>query len=254
MSPTEDVVREIVVNARRETVFRFFTDSERWAEWWGTGSTVDPKPGGAVLIVNPGDVRASGVVKEIVPPERFVFTYGYESEGKPLAPGASTVIVTLAETPLGTRVTLRHTGLPDEKTAREHEQGWRFQMSLFSNVVTRIEHAAVNERADRWCSLWGEADATNRRAALAVATDDVTFHDQYSALFGREDVDAHVAAAAIHMPGVRLVRVGDAVSSHGSALVKWEARAGDKAVGHGTNVIDFAPDGRIRRVVGFWGV
>ncbi len=253
MTQIDDIVREIVINARRETVFAFFTDSGHWASWWGKGSTVDPKPGGAVLIAHPGDVRASGVVKEIVPLERFVFSYGYEGEGRPIAPGGSTVIVTLADAPGGTKVTLRHTGLPDLETAREHEQGWRYQMSVLSKAATQVEHAAANERADRWFALWGEGDPAKRKAAFGEMTDDVMFHDQYSALFGKDDVDAQCAAAAIHMPGVRLFRVGNAVASHGSALVRWEARSADKTFGTGTNLFDFAPDGRIRRVVGFWG-
>jgi uncharacterized protein YndB with AHSA1/START domain len=46
--------RTLTILARRETVFRFFTDSERWARWWGAGSTVDPRPGGPIRILYPG--------------------------------------------------------------------------------------------------------------------------------------------------------------------------------------------------------
>jgi len=34
------VVRHVVIAARRDTVFRFFTDPERFAAWWGAGSTI----------------------------------------------------------------------------------------------------------------------------------------------------------------------------------------------------------------------
>ena len=27
--------RDLTIRARRETVFRYFTDSERFAKWWG---------------------------------------------------------------------------------------------------------------------------------------------------------------------------------------------------------------------------
>jgi len=67
--------RDIVISAPRETVFRYFTDSERWARWWGEGSHVDPHPGGEILICYPGGrVGARGTVVEIVATERFVFT------------------------------------------------------------------------------------------------------------------------------------------------------------------------------------
>ena len=31
--------RTLVIQARRETVFQFFTDTPQWAAWWGAGST-----------------------------------------------------------------------------------------------------------------------------------------------------------------------------------------------------------------------
>jgi len=35
--------RTITIRAQRSTVFRFFTDSERFARWWGKGSEIDPR-------------------------------------------------------------------------------------------------------------------------------------------------------------------------------------------------------------------
>ena len=55
--------RTLVIQARRETVFQFFTDTPQWAAWWGAGSTIDPKPGGRMLIRHPNGVEVvrSGV-------------------------------------------------------------------------------------------------------------------------------------------------------------------------------------------------
>ena len=41
----ERLDRTVVIRARPETVFGFFTDSGRWAAWWGAGSTIDPQAG-----------------------------------------------------------------------------------------------------------------------------------------------------------------------------------------------------------------
>ena len=41
--------RTIVIRASRETVFAFFTDSDRWASWWGAGSRIEGRPGGRML-------------------------------------------------------------------------------------------------------------------------------------------------------------------------------------------------------------
>jgi hypothetical protein len=63
-----------------------------------------------------------------------------------------------------------------------------------------------------------------------------------------------IAATKIFMPGMVLRRVGDPALSHGHALVRWEVRDAQGAVqGAGTNAVSFAPDGRLARVVGFWG-
>jgi hypothetical protein len=84
--------RTLLIEATRSIVFRFFTDTDRWAAWWGGGSAIDPRPGGRVLIRYPNGVQVLGEVLEIAEPERIVFTYGYES-GKPIPPGGSRVTI-----------------------------------------------------------------------------------------------------------------------------------------------------------------
>ncbi len=37
--------RSILIQADADTVFSFFTDSARWAVWWGAGSTIEPRVG-----------------------------------------------------------------------------------------------------------------------------------------------------------------------------------------------------------------
>ncbi len=240
---------------RGKTVFRYFTDPARFAAWWGDGSTVDPRPGGAIDIRYPNGQRASGVFREIVPPRRVVFTFGNEGPDAPVPPGGSTVTVTLEETPRGTLLTLRHADLPSAEVARHFVQGWRYQLSVFSRVATAEAHAGASAAADRWFAAWNEADAARRRDRLAACcTDDVTFCDDYGVLAGHDDLDAQIGATKLYMPGMTIVRSGDAALSHGRALVRWEARdAGGAPIGRGVNLFTFAPDGRIADVVGFWG-
>ena len=46
-----EIVRTVVICAPREAVYRYFTDSERFARWWGTGSRIwaarQKRPGSA---------------------------------------------------------------------------------------------------------------------------------------------------------------------------------------------------------------
>ncbi len=247
------VERSVLIAARRATVFRFFCEARLWAAWWGTGSTIDPRPGGALRIQYAGNVVATGKVLEIEPERRVVFTYGYEDPAKGLPPGGSRVRVTLEERPGGTLVELRHE-LPDAAQRDRHVPGWRHQLALFANAACAEQHGGAAEQLDRWFAMWAEPDAARRRALLdELAVPTVVVRDAFSCLVGHDDVLAHVAAAQTHMPGVRLTRQGDVRQCQGVALCDWSASGPDgSALGRGSNVVDFAPDGRIARVVGLW--
>jgi uncharacterized protein YndB with AHSA1/START domain len=191
--------RTVTIAARRETVFRYFTDSERFAAWWGAGSRIEPRAGGAVRIRFPNAIVAGGEVLEIAPPDRIVFTYGFES-GQPIPIGSSRVTVTLADAAGGTLVSLRHE-LPSAEVRDEHVQGWRYQLAVFANVVANEAHAGAAALADRFFACWGLTDAATRRGELAaIAAPTLAFRDPYSCTCGIDDLDAHVAASGEGSP------------------------------------------------------
>lgn len=246
--------RQVLIVARRATVFRFFTDARLWASWWGAGSSIDARPGGALRIQYPGNVVALGEVLELEPESRIVFSYGYEDASAGLPPGASRVTITLAERASGTLLVLRHE-LPDAIARDRHVPGWRHQLALFAVAVAAEQHGSAVDVLDRWFELWAEPDAGRRRSLLLdLAAPDVIVRDAFSCLAGHDDVLAHVAAAQSHMPGVRLRREGALRQCQGTALCDWSASGPDGSPrGRGTNVVDFAADGRLARVVGLWG-
>jgi uncharacterized protein YndB with AHSA1/START domain len=243
--------RAVLIRARRATVFRYFTDSERFARWWGAGSRIEPRPGGEVYICYPGGVIARGNVLAIEDGKSIVFTYGYEDPRKPIAPGGSRVTVTLRDDPSGTLVELRH-DVHDAKTRDEHDPGWRFQLALFANVVTREQHEQFPELLANWFAAWSEADAGARRSLFEKCTTaSVSFSDQYACLAGREELVQHVDAARRHLPGVALAAEGEPRHCQGTVLVDWVAAAHDgKPVMRGTNVFSLDAASSIERVVG----
>ncbi len=123
LNATEVLEREVRIAARPETVFEFFTDPVKLIQWKGIKATLDPRPGGIYRVdINGRDV-ARGEYLEITPHSRVVFTWGWEGEGSPLPPGASTVEISLIAEGEGTVVRLRHLGLPDDQRA-VHAEGW----------------------------------------------------------------------------------------------------------------------------------
>jgi uncharacterized protein YndB with AHSA1/START domain len=119
----EILEREIRIAARPETVFAFFTDPAKMIRWKGIQAALDPQPGGIYRVdINGRDV-ARGEFLEVIPYTRIVFTWGWEGDGSPLPPGASTVEISLIPDGGETIVHLRHLGLPPALRAI-HAQGW----------------------------------------------------------------------------------------------------------------------------------
>jgi len=245
---THRLERSIVIQARPETVFRFFTDSERWAKWWGAGSTIDARPGGKVFILHPGGVETPGEVIEAQPPSRIVFTYGYAT-GKPIPPGASRVTINIDAFDDATRLHLLHEF--DDAAARDHHvQGWRFQLSVFANTVANEVFADAAKVVDGWYEAWTVTDDQAREEAFAkVASPDVAFRDRYSTLHGLTEVSTHAGAAQRFMPGITLRRDGEIRQCQGMILSGWIAEG--KEGFSGNSVFVMTPDGRIKSATSF---
>jgi uncharacterized protein YndB with AHSA1/START domain len=236
--------RDLVIRAPRALVFRYFTDSARWAAWWGQGSTIEARVGGVVRIVYPNGVTASGEVLALEPDERFAFRFGYDS-GAPIPPGGSCVTITLRDHPDGTHLALRH-DVADAAARDAHVPGWRYQLAVFANVVADEAHASAAERVDRWFAAWNAEGSFD-----GLVAPDVAFRDGFACVRGAAELAAHVAAARAHMPGMAIRRHGAVRHCQGTVLADWMvAGAGGEPVSRGTNVFELTADGRIASAVG----
>ncbi len=247
-----ELERRILIRARPDAVFRHFTDPDRWAAWWGAGSTIEPRPGGELLVRYPNGIEARGRVVEIEPPRRVVFTFGYVT-GNPIPPGASLVTIELEPDPAGTRLHLRHR-FADPGARDAHVQGWRYQLSIFANVVSDALHAAAGNVVEAWFSAWSEPDAARRQEILEAAlAPSIRFRDRFSCVEGREDLLPQITAALQFMPGFRLERMGETRHCQGTVVADWVGRGPDGVQRlRGTNVFTLDADGRIEEVVGLW--
>jgi hypothetical protein len=153
-------------------------------------------------------VETLGEVLEVSILERIVFTYGFAS-GKPIPPGSSRVTIRLDAHEGGTRLHLVHE-FPDAAARDEHVQGWRFQLSLFGNLVANEVYADAAKSVDAWFSGWAIADDKLREETLGkIVTGGIKFRDRYSLLDGLPDLTAHSGATQRFMPGIRMERKGD---------------------------------------------
>jgi len=144
---TEQVlVIERVFNAPRELVFKAWTEPRRAMQWWGPRNfttpfcEIDLRPGGIVrsCMRSPGgkDYWGTGVYREVVEPERIVWTDSFADEDGNVVPAThygmsaewpleALVRVTFAEEDGGTRLTLEHdTGTAPAAERDMCRQGW----------------------------------------------------------------------------------------------------------------------------------
>lgn len=116
---------------------------------------------------------------------------------------------------------------------------------------------------DRLFASWAETDPVRRATGLAACTtDDVSHHDRYSNLAGRDELHGHIgntqrprrpATGRRHLPGVVLRRDGPVLHCQGRLLVACTADGpGGGTRFSGRDFVQLAPDGRIAAVVGFW--
>jgi uncharacterized protein YndB with AHSA1/START domain len=146
------IEREVRIDAPPDVIFKFFVDPEHMVRWKGVEAMLDPRPGGLYRVNVTGTHVARGEYLEVSPNERVVFTWGWEGEGNPVPPGASTVEITLVPDGASTIVRLRHHGLPGGPEDR-HAEGWE-------HYLARLAVAAAGGDAgpDPWMESAAERD------------------------------------------------------------------------------------------------
>jgi uncharacterized protein YndB with AHSA1/START domain len=133
-----------VFAAPRERVWREWTEPERFADWFGGGDTqvplasvsMDVRKGGAwraTMVVGPGrrEIRWKGEYREVVAPERLVFTLSDR-------PDEVYALVTVVLTDLGdgrTEMRFSQRGGPPPDQWRRAKEGWS---SFFDRIEARL--------------------------------------------------------------------------------------------------------------------
>lgn len=138
-------------DAPRELVFDAFTKREHLERWqcapMGMEVTVeksDIRPGGEYRICMHGadgtEHWLEGVYREIVRPERLVYTHCWLDEQ--MQPTRQTLVtLTFAARGAKTELTLRHVGLANVETRDGHRRGWGSTFDRLANYLATETHA-----------------------------------------------------------------------------------------------------------------
>lgn len=140
--------RELVIrrtfDAPRELVWMAFSDPVHAKRWWGpegfTATRVElaTEPGGAwraEMVDSMGKVYGQGgVLREIVPPERLVYTFVWDE-----SPDVEMLIeVSFAERGGKTEMTMRQTGFPSAESRDGHAGGWNETFDRMRDYLTQL--------------------------------------------------------------------------------------------------------------------
>ncbi len=155
MEKQNEYIKELtlsrVFDAPRQQVWKAWTDPKLLAQWWGPqGFTnpvceVDARPGGVILIHMSGFgmlAPMAGIFKEVVEPERLVFTNNAYFEVPPVTPvieGITTV--TFTEVGGKTKVTVHNGVLRAAPSATQAlagmEPGWTQTLDKLADFLKR---------------------------------------------------------------------------------------------------------------------
>jgi uncharacterized protein YndB with AHSA1/START domain len=139
-SAAPELVISRIFDAPRSLVFKAWTKPEHLARWWGpkgftlVACEIDVRPGGAWFrrMRSPEGTEyvKRGIYRQIVAPERLVFTYVNEEADGSLGP-ETVVTVTFEDFGEKTRLTLHHTGFDSIPSRDGHEGGWSSALARF---------------------------------------------------------------------------------------------------------------------------
>lgn len=115
--------------------------------------------------------------------------------------------------------------------------------------------ATVDRVIDLYCNAWSEDTPAGRTVILAnVWAEHATYTDPNTHVRGIDALVAHIGHVLARRPGSRVFRSSAVDAHHGWVRFAWRAvRADGSPVSEGLDVAQLADDGKLERIVGFFG-
>lgn len=119
-----------------DDVWQLVSTAAGLERWLATSAAIDLRPGGSIRWSHDDGAVVAGEVRDVEPPTRLVFTYGWETGRFDVAPGSTLVSITLRPIDdTSTQIEIEHDGLVDEYVDA-HTIGW-------THFVERLADAAA---------------------------------------------------------------------------------------------------------------
>ena len=103
-------------------------------------------------------------------------------------------------------------------------------------------------------AAWNEPDEAKRASLLEQSwADDGIYTDPTATADGRAALAAHIAGFREIFPGRTIEQASGVDVTDGGLRFAWVMRNGDDVELEGMDFVELAPDGRIKRIAGFFG-
>jgi len=131
-------------------------------------------------------------------------------------------------------------------------------MALFAGTASAQQvpsQGVLDELVKMYSAAWNEPDAQHRRELLEkVWASGGTYTDPQSHVEGREALVEHIGRFLKNSPGARIIQSSHADFHHGMFRFTWKFVGGDgKTLMEGIDFGVLGPDGKLQRIVGFFG-
>ena len=111
------------------------------------------------------------------------------------------------------------------------------------------------ETIDAYCGAWNEQNAEARSVLLRRSvTSDIIYVDPAVRITGITALVRHIDSVFARYPNSRIVRTSAIDYHHTWARFAWKKVLADgNSLPDGVDIVEFEEDGRLRRVIGFFG-
>lgn len=121
--------------------------------------------------------------------------------------------------------------------------------------VALLQAPSLDETVAAYGEAWNETDEVKRAALLELSfAEDGIYEDPQSRYEGRQALFEGIGDFQRDNPGSRIELASGVDEHHGKIRFRWHIVTGDgRVVSEGMDYGELAEDGRIQRIVGFFG-
>jgi hypothetical protein len=152
---------------------------------------------------------------------------------------------------------IRHEGMGrhDQAAPSTRRQVLQRSLDLVDKSLPRRPGMNLAEKVATYCAAWDEHDPIRRRELLVDSVaEDAVYVDPTIEVSGVDALVDHISAVSARYPGSWLEILSGIDEHHGLARFGWRRMLADgTALSDSVDVVEIAEDGRLWRIVGFFG-